>query len=91
MIVVDVMGENTLFAVLCAVMGMLALALMVLVGFLIMTKRAERKSLERYVYVREEVEKPRVVQNTAQIKQPKESKKQRHGKKNKNKNRQNNQ
>lgn len=91
MIVVDVMGENMLFAVLCAVMGMLALALMVLVGFLIMTKRAERKSLERYVYVREEVEKPRVVQNTAQIKQPKESKKQRHGKKNKNKNRQNNQ
>lgn len=91
MIVVDMMGENMLFAVLCAVMGMLALALLVLVGFLIMTKRAERKSLERYVYVREEVEKPRVVQNTAQTKQPKESKKQRHGKKNKNKNRQNNQ
>lgn len=85
--IVDMMGENALFAVLCAVLGMLVLAFSVLIGFLVMTKKAERKSLERYVYVREEIEKPRVAQNAVVNKAIKENKKQRHGKKNKNKNR----
>lgn len=85
--IVDMAGENTLFAVLCAVLGMLFLALLVLIGFFVMTKKAERKSLERYVYVREEIEKPCVVQKTTSNKAVKENKKLRHGKKNKNKNR----
>lgn len=47
------MQVNALSAVLYALIGILTVVLAVMTGFCIMRAKAERKNLERYVYVRE--------------------------------------
>ncbi len=90
MIVIDMTSENTLFAVLCTLLGVLAIALALLLYVVVKIKENEHELLKKDVYVREEVEKPRVLQNNTENTEKdnvKSNKKLRHGKKNKNRNR----
>ncbi len=66
------------FALLCAIAGMLLCAFCTLVGMLVTRAKANKRNAERYVYVRETVNKP---SNCAKaIDKKSSSKKKRHGK-----------